>query len=339
MHRPTHLLFAVLCGSVAHAHADPGHPATVGEHLLTVNGHWAVMATTIVDDAPTVRFDTDAERIAEHLHRVHAHLSAFAPEGFSSDALAERRALLDRLHGYADRGLFPINDVVPGRSPVFIDAQGTACAVGYLIIASGHAAIAEHIHRDMNLAYVPDIALPEMGTWAATHGFTIDELAWIQPTYDFGRFAEPALLVSLQLANGDVIAVEGPKNGATQQLRVVLKSEEGEALLAKLPMLSAVQAVELNGHVFIGGIAHDPEVRTDVFEWTGRKWIHHDPFTGTAGIEALYVLDGRIHAHSVMSVDGGMSEKMLSEDGAWTLVEAPIIMPRTNDSLPEGRVP
>jgi hypothetical protein len=169
--------------------------------MQEVNAQWSAREPSVLDDARTVRFSSDAARIAEHLHRVREHLALRTPVGVGPPALAQRRGLLDALDSYADRGIFPVNDIVPGRSPVFIDALGNACAVGHLMISSGHGALAERISADMNLAYVYDITIPEVAEWATTNGFTIDELAWIQPTYDHMKVRGPRVVASIALSS------------------------------------------------------------------------------------------------------------------------------------------
>jgi hypothetical protein len=82
-------------------------------------------------------------------------------------------------------GLFPQNRDSPGRHPIFIDADGRACAVAYLMTQSGATAAAQAVARRENNAYVPDMRSPELLAWLPQSGLTLDEAAWIQPAYDF----------------------------------------------------------------------------------------------------------------------------------------------------------
>lgn len=82
------------------------------------------------------------------------------------------------------RGEFPRNQDFPGSLvPYFIDDRGVACAVGHLVIASGHGEIAETIRRTRNHAYIREIDDPRLSEWAASSGLTLEECARIQPGY------------------------------------------------------------------------------------------------------------------------------------------------------------
>jgi hypothetical protein len=112
---------------------------------------------------------------------------------------AVREALLDRLEAYAHAGRFPRPDgpvadharqVRPPRAfegprpraPIFVDAAGTRCAVGHLLDADRPDLVAG-IRARANGAWLLEMDEPGVGDWAAAHGFTLDELAWIQPSY------------------------------------------------------------------------------------------------------------------------------------------------------------
>jgi len=96
---------------------------------------------------------------------------------------ARRTELLDALHRYWKDGRFPENTEVPGRSPVFMDANGRLCAVGHLIAESAGREVAEAIDQDYHLAYIHNIDSAGLNAWAERNGFTLRELALVQPTY------------------------------------------------------------------------------------------------------------------------------------------------------------
>lgn len=339
MLRSTLLAFALPAIGSAAAQLPPGCPATAGQHLYEVNDQWAAMEPSAFADARTVRFASEAARIAEHLHRVRQHLALHAPEGLGLPALAHRSALLDALDTYADRGLFPLNDMVPGRSPVFIDKLGNACAVGHLMITSGDAELAERIRQELNLAYVHDIALPEVAAWATTNGFTIDELAWIQPTYDHLEFRDPGLVTSFQLANGDRVEVRSPTSpGAAQKLRLLRKDPAGDKVLATLPLLTGVKAMEYNGHIFIGGMPPDNGPAAELYEWTGKALQAHDPFTGRLAIGSISMRNERLTIVGYALGEGRPQERYLTEAGDWKEIP-PTPTPEPGVVVPEERVP
>jgi hypothetical protein len=340
MLRSTFLAFALPAIGICTAQLPPERPATTGQHMQEVNAQWSAREPSAFDDARIVRFRSDAARIAEHLHRVREHLAQRTPVGLGPLALSQRRALLDALDSYADRGIFPVNDIVPGRSPVFIDPLGNACAVGHLMIASGHGALAEHISAEMNLAYVHDIALPEVAAWAAMNGFTIDELAWIQPTYDHLRNWNPGVVASIELVNGDRYEVRGPANAqAAQKLRLVRKAPEGDKVLATLPKLSGVQVMEYNGHLFIGGMPPDKGPSAELYEWNGRSLQVHDPFTGRLAIGSMSVQNGRLTVVGYELGKGQPQERYLSGTGAWEAIPPTPTTPEPGVVVPEERLP
>jgi hypothetical protein len=130
------------------------------------------------------------------------------------DPVRDRRlALLAVLHAYARAGRFPRHPDrpqgrpahVPGgyahtadTAPAFIDVDGTACAVGELLRASGEHRLAERIARAGNHRFVSEMDEPALGRWAAGHGFLASELARIQPGYPVGGF-QPVEVYTLEV--------------------------------------------------------------------------------------------------------------------------------------------
>ena len=133
--------------------------------------------------APTPR-DPEPVRMHVHLEYVRALLAA-AP-ATRPDLEPRRAELLRYLGDYIAAGITPENSYVAHRSPVFIDARGNLCAVGYLIERSAGRDLPERIAAAHRLDYLEDIAaaMPEVADWVATSGFTLTELASIQPGYN-----------------------------------------------------------------------------------------------------------------------------------------------------------
>lgn len=319
MLRTTLLALALPIAGITAAQLAPDAPATTRQHLFEVNARWTSMhPSVLLDETPIAGYRSEADRIADHLLRVHAQLSTNLPETMGQDTRSRRTALLDTLHAYAVRGVFPMNNDVMGRSPVFIDAQGNVCAVGHLMIASGNAPLAERIRTEMNLAYVHDIHLPEAVAWAVTNGFTMDELAWIQPTYGHMKRRNPHLLASVLMPNGDLFEVRIPAEAQRgQTLDLVLKTAKGDKLATSFPALSGVHAVEFAGRVFVGGLPTTTGPAAEVYEWNGKSLVAHDPFTGRVGIGALYVTDGKLHVRGYEPDQATYQEYYLSAAGEW----------------------
>ncbi|HTR53747.1 MAG TPA: hypothetical protein VMJ10_23800 [Kofleriaceae bacterium] len=128
--------------------------------------------------------DPEEDRMHVHLSYMHDYLAsrpATRPE------LAARRAeILGYLADYVAKNTTPMNEHVPWRTPVFIDDHGTICAVGYLIERTTGRALPEKIAAEHRYDYIDDIAraMPEVADWVASSGFTLEEIASIQPAYD-----------------------------------------------------------------------------------------------------------------------------------------------------------
>ncbi|MCW5808699.1 MAG: hypothetical protein KIT31_40490 [Deltaproteobacteria bacterium] len=143
------------------------------------------------DDSFVARFgrapgagDTEKLRMHEHLAYVRALLAA--RPATRPELTARRTELLGYLADYIAAGITPVNTYVPWRSPVFIDARGNICAVGYLLERSAGRAVAERIAHAHRLEFLEDIAaaMPEVRAWIEGSGFALEELASIQPGYE-----------------------------------------------------------------------------------------------------------------------------------------------------------
>ncbi len=121
--------------------------------------------------------------IATHLMLVEQTLRQRSMQHLNAAQTRNRLKLLDELNSYWHAGIFPVNDYLPFKNPVFIDRVGTHCAVGYLMQQSGAEALAEKIDSENKFVYVKAIKTTGVSEWANENGFTIDELAWIQPGY------------------------------------------------------------------------------------------------------------------------------------------------------------
>lgn len=129
--------------------------------------------------------EADRIRIREHLGAVEAELRAVDVSHLDDAQRAARAEMLDALHDYHVAGVFPRNRHVPGRNPVFIDEEDRACAMGHLIMVSGHEDAARTIAAEQNLVRVPDIDAVDLGPWLDAHGMTLEEAARVQPSYCF----------------------------------------------------------------------------------------------------------------------------------------------------------
>lgn len=162
---------------------NPSETTTLYKHLVDVNAQWKNIEPSVAQLQPA-SFKNDTRRIQAHLFNTIQHLRN-QPTGHLPAGLQQKRArLLAVLQGYAEAAVFPQNYDFSYRIPYFIDAHNTACAVGYLIIADGHRALAEMIRKTDNYQYLLDMQYPELNAWVANSGFTAQELALIQPGYE-----------------------------------------------------------------------------------------------------------------------------------------------------------
>jgi hypothetical protein len=130
---------------------------------------------------------------------------------------ARREATLRRLRAYIDAGRYPINDVAPYATPIFVDSRGRRCAVADLLDATGRGDLVEHVARRQNLARVHDLASePALTEWLAYNGLRASEAARIQPAYPPAYHApmEPdwsptvSVLAAAHVAATEAIGVE-----------------------------------------------------------------------------------------------------------------------------------
>lgn len=262
-----------------------------------------------------VRFDDEAQRIAAHLRLVHRTLSAMDMEQLSPTQVRWRRALLDELQAYAHRGLFPRNEVLPYRTPVFIDPYGTPCAVGRLMIASGHADLARRIDGAMETAYIQDMGLDEVAQWSVEHGFSQEELEWIQPSYasgvqwtGFAGAPTEHVRVVLKLGNGDmVVAGSFSAVGGLPATNVAVHNGLYFQPLGATGLQGTVTCGVLHeGKVVLAGMFYQPgQSSGDVAIWDGDTWeLRSAGYMGKFGY-ALHVHEGVLHV-STQGGDWGM---------------------------------
>lgn len=157
--------------------------ATPPVHRAGANHH-------LGDDSFVARFGrlpvaADSELLRMRVHLKYVRQQLVSRQATAPELEARRALLLGYLDEYIAKGTTPVNTHVPWRNPVFIDARGTICAVGYLIERSSGRALAERIAAKHRLDYLEDIvaAMPEVSAWVASSGFTLTELASIQPGY------------------------------------------------------------------------------------------------------------------------------------------------------------
>jgi hypothetical protein len=129
---------------------------------------------------------TDAERLRMTTHLQHVHDWLAGRPATRPELAARRTAILQALEKYIAKGTTPRNLDLPWRTPVFIDEEGTICAVGYLIESTVGRELPEKIAKQHRYDFIEDIArdMPEVQQWVADSGLTLEEIQTIQPAYD-----------------------------------------------------------------------------------------------------------------------------------------------------------
>ena len=123
-------------------------------------------------------------RIQTHLTYVEALLRNQSVAHLTPEKRKQRLALLEHLRRYREAGVFPQRqDGYPNRRPCFIDDSGNICAVGYLVEQTAGRDLAEQINAQYQYAYLWDMQNDNLNEWVDESGFSLKELAMIQPTY------------------------------------------------------------------------------------------------------------------------------------------------------------
>lgn len=165
--------------------AKANHTPTLFNNLNGINACWSEQTDiyTLPIYGAAVKTYSDRQLIQLHLQLVEAILRNRNTDGLSDAQKIARNNNLDHLKQYWQINTYPINNKTVKRNPVFIDDYNTFCAVGYLIKTSGHEPLARKIAATNNLAYLRDMRITELNQWVNNCGLTLDELAWIQPSY------------------------------------------------------------------------------------------------------------------------------------------------------------
>jgi hypothetical protein len=312
----TLLLFGTLLVLLrTQAQRAPNEPAPLFDHLLEVNQEWRTQGPS--GAGIMVSFPSEADRIAMHLTCTIDLLAARTPTQAPPAAIQKRASLLGELRTYAERRQFPQNTSMHRRTPVFVDDQGNRCAVAHLLCVSGYTALVERIQREMNLSYIHDLPQAELNEWASLHGFRVNELALIQPSYHFMKEGGPRVLAEVPLEDGSTVEVVGYVK-KDRKLRLVQRGPTGkERTLARLPFMRSVLMVNYEGRVFFGGAPHEKSPEAELYEWNGQRLVRHDPFPGRAGVNGLLVVNGTLTARSY-HVEGAQYVRYLMADGSWS---------------------
>lgn len=170
--------------------------ANTQELLIEVNPQWNKY-TESYSPKHTYSPKTEKELVKLHLlNAIELIKENTAKLDLNNKQLQQRNKNLEILSEYANRELFPINNIQTERTPIFVDEAGTHCAVGYLLKLDGENEIIDFVTSSNNLIKILEIENESFNSWQENSGFTMDELALIQPGYS-GYFVYERDLLSI----------------------------------------------------------------------------------------------------------------------------------------------
>jgi len=155
---------------------------TIYSQLCALNQQWKLIEPK-GELLEHKQFSSEKEIITYHLQQAEKHLTKRNTTHLTKEVQACRNEGIAVLKEYWQRALYPRNSKFNNRIPFFIDDYNTACAVGYIMQGTGNEALANYIAETQNNAYVKEMVGENIFAWAKAYGFTVDELALIQPTY------------------------------------------------------------------------------------------------------------------------------------------------------------
>lgn len=126
----------------------------------------------------------EIQRVAQHLARAEGHAARRDVSQLGPVQRLLRQLLLQELARYRAEGRFPQNHDFEARTPYFIDASGTRCAMAHLLELGGAGELVEKIAAERNNARVRELVdEPGLLAWLEAAGLTPEEAAAIQPSY------------------------------------------------------------------------------------------------------------------------------------------------------------
>lgn len=141
--------------------------------------------SSVADSFSTCSPLNEDARVSAHLARAEALARSRDDGGLDPLRRVVRALLLDELALYRAERRFPRNPDFADRTPFFVDASGTRCAVAHLLEVSGEGALVARIASERNNALVEELADdPRLLAWLDAVGLTVEEAAVIQPAYD-----------------------------------------------------------------------------------------------------------------------------------------------------------
>lgn len=314
---------------------NPETLASRYEHLGEVNRYWQGEAPNLFL-RQKVFFANDRQRIQQHLMLVEQALRTADCLSLTTSQGANRLRHLAALRTYCRAGQFPTNLYHSTRQPYFRDDAGVLCAVGYLLWQDGQYDLVNRINAENNYGYLPDLAAlyPEIKDWAAQNGFTVNELAWIQPAYPpdnpglqhwgTGQGLNPGGRINVLAKNGDETllfaaghfsAIDGVTagniavwDGVTWQ--PFSTGVEGEVYAMEYRKLNGLETLLIGGDFHLPGEPDKQNVAE--YNFATQTWASLQTGDMEGAVRAVHYIDVNAFVNGILI--GGNFQKVNGED-------------------------
>lgn len=123
------------------------------------------------------------QRVKNHLRFAEYSIRDKEVSSLSPSLRKKREVMLNNLHDYWSKGLFPQNTNHRYRESYFVDKFGTPCAMGYLMLCDNQNLMVDRIKNTNNHIHLSDLKDGEVYEWIHQSGFSQKEASLVQPTY------------------------------------------------------------------------------------------------------------------------------------------------------------
>jgi hypothetical protein len=201
-------------------------------------------------------------RIKTHLEYVEGILRNRDISNLPSALQEQRNHLLDVLHNYWTKSVFPTNYDYTERKPCFIDKDDNICAVGYLIEQTAGRKVAEEINRKFKYEELLAMNDQNIDDWIVNSGLTKEECAMIQPTYGgipvpgMGNSSIYTARITPFYAISSAIIGAGNLSLSAVNIRQAVKKSDNNTV----PLISLVTGA---GQILLGSQMLDPEAKVN----------------------------------------------------------------------------
>lgn len=236
--------------------------------LVAINGHSQNKLHTvnaiIGDESFVQTFRKEPAQSTAEVLRIQTHLMFVEKElrnknvfGLTKKQKRNREKVLNLLHQYWLKGVFPSNyDYPEERKPCFIDRNGKICAVGYLVEKTAGRNVVEKINANHQYEFIEEMNEKIVVEWAKEYGLTLEECALIQPTYG-GMPTDKTVEMPIRTSYGISSGVLGGTNIAANIFNLKNQTAGNYKTFSKIGLVTGTVQLVL-------GLAN---IRKDQIDW------------------------------------------------------------------------